>query len=252
MSKPSNINLLFSTTFIWIGLLSVIAFAVVWIFITLIFADKRKQTEELKAVMSELLSEKESLLTELHHRVKNNLHVVLSLINSQAYYASDDALAALKQSQHRIYTISLLYQKYYLTSGQTDIEMSNYLQDLITYLKDNFSTNHIIVEFHLQEVSLELSKAVSIGLIVNEVVTNALKHAFPDCRKGRIRIDLEKKDTFNKLIIADNGTGMSSPSFEQKTTTLGMNLILGLVEEVEGQLEVSGEKGTVFILTFPT
>jgi len=214
---------------------------------------RKKRSEKAKEVeIRDLLQEKEVLTNELHHRVKNNLHIINSLLNSQARFLSDDALNAIKQSQHRIQTISLLYQKYYLDGGKTSIDMSLYLSDLVNYLWDDFSAaRNINFKLDVDDIRLELSKAVSIGLIVNEVLTNSIVHAFPEKPDCVVEVYFKKYEDHYLLMLRDNGKGLS-PDFDHRhASTLGMMLINGLAEEVDADVSIGNCNGTQVRLVIP-
>ncbi|HMC86414.1 MAG TPA: sensor histidine kinase, partial [Chitinophagaceae bacterium] len=159
--------------------------------------------------LQHLVEEKEWLLKEVHHRVKNNLHTVISLLESQAAYLENDALKAIENSQHRIYAMSLIHQKLYQTEDVKTIDMSVYLPEFIRYLDESFDT-HYRIQFKLEidAINLGVSQAISIALIINEAVTNSIKYAFPLEKKGIIEITVKKVTDEITLIIADNGIGI--------------------------------------------
>jgi two-component system, sensor histidine kinase PdtaS len=193
------------------------------------------------------LVEKENMMTEIHHRVKNNLQTVVSLLESQSAYLQDDALSAIKDSQNRVHAMSLIHQKLYLSEGQlTQIELSAYMRELVAYLKDAFDTgNRIKFSLDLSEVWLDVSQAVPIGLITNEVVTNSMKHAFsgePDAAI-HVRMGTRARGVFF-LEVSDNGRGLPPDLDLARAGSLGLRLIRGLADSLNGSLRVSGEHGT--------
>lgn len=207
--------------------------------------------EEKNSKLEVLLKEKEWLIREVHHRVKNNLQMIVSLIDSQASYLNNGALDAVLDSKHRIEAMSLIHQKLYLSEDVTTVNMRWYINELITYLKDCIGSHqNILFASDLEEVYLDVSNAVPIGLILNEAITNSIKHAFPDDEPGRIHVVLGCEDEKVNLIISDNGIGLN-PDFDTRNAgSLGMNLMYGLAAEVGGQLTIDGTDGTTVSVSY--
>ena len=200
-----------------------------------------------------LVTEKEWLLKEIHHRVKNNLQIVMSLLNSQsAYIDNEPALTAIHDSQHRVHAISLIHQKLYNSENLSSIEMSVYIRELISYLSDSFDTGqHIRFELNIEPLVMDVSHAVPLGLILNEAITNAIKYAFPDGRKGSICISLGKTvDEHYLLSIADDGIGMPLHLTNKKPGSLGMSLMAGLSEDLDGNFSIENNNGTTINISF--
>lgn len=205
------------------------------------------------AALKQLVDEKEWLLKEIHHRVKNNLHMIMSLLNSQSYFLEDEAaLSAIQNSQHRIQSMSLIHQKLYMTDNLSSISMQNYINDLIEYLSDSFS-NRMNVKFHVavEDVEMDVSQAVPVGLILNEAITNSFKYAFPN-GTGNISVYLSNTISDNFCLeIIDNGIGLPQAYDLQENKSLGMKLIKGLTEDLDGTLDIaSSGKGTHIKITF--
>ena len=201
--------------------------------------------------LQRLLTEKEWLLKEIHHRVKNNLQIVMSLLNSQsAYIENDAALTAIHDSQHRVHAMSLIHQKLYGSDNVSSIDMSFYVQELVTYLRDSFdSGQRIRFELNVEPLEFDVSQAVPLGLILNEAITNSLKYAFPEERKGIISISLAKTSQKEYLlIISDNGIGL--PAEFNKKGSLGMGLMKGLSEDLDGNFSIANQNGTMIRITF--
>jgi two-component sensor histidine kinase len=208
---------------------------------------------ELNNKQKKLITEKEWLLREIHHRVKNNLQTTMSLLNMQSNYLSnDDAIEAIRNSQRRMQAMSLIHQKLYQSESLATINMKIYIEELVAYLNESFkSSGEVKFELLLQHIELDIALAIPIGLIINEAVTNAMKYAFPNNRKGKISIDLNSvsADTYS-LSIADDGVGLPSTMKVESTNSLGLNLIRGLTAQIEGKLNMEGLKGMCLNLVF--
>jgi two-component sensor histidine kinase len=214
---------------------------------------KEKEINLKNIKLQHLVEEKEWLLKEIHHRVKNNLQTIISLLNSQSAYLKDDlAISTIKNSQNRIHAMSLIHQKLYLGDNLSTINMPDYCNELVQYLKDSFSeTKYITFKIQVDQIELDISQAIPLGLIMNEVVTNAIKYAFPDKTNCIINISLiEITDNCYILIIADNGIGISNVSDLQNSNSFGMTLIQGLSDTLEGDLSIENENGITVKLAF--
>ncbi|KGO86659.1 hypothetical protein Q765_10630 [Flavobacterium rivuli WB 3.3-2 = DSM 21788] len=212
---------------------------------------KIKSTKK-DAYLTELLAERNWLLREIQHRVKNNLQIVLSLLNSQSNYLEDEtALQALHDSRNRIYSLSLIYKKLYQQDSSENVDMNVYVRELVTYLQDSYSSTTILFSINTDEIFLDVERAAPIGLIINETVTNAIKHAFTDKHIGTVNVTF-KRSGQGKLIltVADNGRGLPDGFDVNGFTSLGMNLIKGLAEEISGDLSIYNNNGTVIKLVF--
>jgi two-component sensor histidine kinase len=216
---------------------------------------QQKEINQKNISLQHLIAEKEWLLKEIHHRVKNNLHIVSSLLESQAAYLKDEALTAIKNSQHRVFAMSLIHQKlYHPEKDVTSIDMSEYLHELVKYLKDSFETGQrILFRLSLEEVSLNISIAVPLGLIMNEAITNAVKYAFPNNMQGEIIVTIKKLDQYNyRFSVEDNGVGMPE-AFDMKTArSLGLKLMTGLSEDINAAFKLESMDGTKISITFST
>lgn len=205
------------------------------------------------ASLQHLLTEKDWLLKEIHHRVKNNLHMVVGLLDTQSsFLKNEDALLAIAESQHRVQAMSLIHQRLYQSENLSSIDMHAYIYELTDYLRDCFNTG-LRIRFDLQvaPVSLPLSHSIPLGLILNEAITNAIKYAFPDNREGIITISLQC--TYGNeyvLIISDNGVGLPAGFDQQKNNSLGMTLMQGLSGDVDGSFEIENDYGTSITIVF--
>jgi two-component system, sensor histidine kinase PdtaS len=203
--------------------------------------------------LQHLLTEKEWLLKEIHHRVKNNLQIVMSLLNSQsAYIDNEPALTAIHDSQHRVHAMSLIHQKLYNTENVSTIDMSNYIRELISYLADSYDTGQRIrFNLNIEPLEMDVSQAIPLGLILNEAITNSIKYAFPDNRNGLISVSLEKNtDNRYLLTIADNGIGMPPGFDNKKPGSLGISLMKGLSEDLDGSSSIENDNGTTIKISF--
>jgi PAS domain S-box-containing protein len=212
---------------------------------------------ELKEVETRLQSsvaEKEVLLREVHHRVKNNLSVVDSLLSMQARYINDvEALKSLSDSQRRIHTMSLIHEQLYQSQDVGKVDFCEYLQRLVgnLYSSSSFNISQIELKLDIKPILLNIDNAISMGLIVNELLTNAFKHAFPN-NIGLIEVLLYESIDDNKLhlIIRDNGIGIPRNIDFKATTSLGLRLVRILTQQLRASLDLSCTLGTSFHFAF--
>lgn len=200
----------------------------------------------------ESLKQKELLLREIHHRVKNNLQVISSLLELQLEHIPDRATRQVfKDSQHRIRAMALLHQELYNSANLAGVEMPLYIRDLVSYLTRFYNTPQrgIIFETHIDDVSLEIDRAVPFGLLLNELISNALKHAFPGNRAGTIRIELTTPEP-NQLIltVSDDGVGFPAGVDIQQPTSMGLQLVNGLAWQLDATLELDRKDGASFMV----
>ena len=214
---------------------------------------QQKQIEKKNDSLQHLVAEKEWLVKEIHHRVKNNFHIVMGLLHTQlAYLQGEEAIQAVAESQQRIQAMSLVHQKLYQSDNLSAINMAGYIHELIDYLKDSFHTGHTI-RFNLQidPVKLNVSHCVPLGLILNEAITNAIKHAFPGKKEGVIDISLKSiaPDHF-LLSIKDNGVGLPATFNSTNQASMGMKLMRGLSDDLDATFKVNNNGGTEILLDF--
>lgn len=213
---------------------------------------KNEDLIHLSEKQSTLLKEKEWLLREIHHRVKNNLQITMSLLNIQSSYMETGfALDAILNSQRRMQAMSLIHIKLYQSDNLAYIDMSSYIPELVGYLKDSFSDeDFIIFELHTPSFQLDISQAVPIGLILNEAITNAIKYAFQGRNTGRIKIVMEQDDNEVYLLkIIDDGVGMPENKGDKKDS-FGMNLMRGLTQQIQGEFCIENKNGTTVTVCF--
>lgn len=196
-------------------------------------------------------AEKEFLLKEIHHRVKNNLEIVSSLLSLQASLITDPKiLDAMEQSQHRVHSMGMIHQKLYLGEKLATIEMKDYFKNLSDYIIHSFGKyERITVNIEMKELELDVDLAIPIGLIVNELITNSLKYAFPDDRKGNIILSLTKKQDLLLLEVGDDGIGMYHDSLKSGTG-FGAHLVNLLVKQLDGKMELLTNLGTTVHIQF--
>lgn len=219
----------------------------------IILQTQQEEINKKNNTLQNLVTEKEWLLREIHHRVKNNLHMVVGLLASQAeFLKSEEAVQAINNSQNRIQSMSLIHQKLYQSESLSVIDMPSYIFELTEYLKDSFEIrNSIRFILNIDSFTLPLSHSIPIGLIFNEAVTNAIKYAFPNQKHGIINISLKTTDHQNyTLIIKDNGIGLPDDFDPYNNPSLGIKLMHGLAADIEGQFLITNENGTKITLKF--
>jgi two-component sensor histidine kinase len=212
-----------------------------------------KEKDQLLSGQEQLLEEKERLLREIHHRVKNNLQVIMSLLDSQAASMADkSALSAIRESQHRVQAMALIHQKLYQSEGVARIPMKAYIEEVVAYLSDAYQlSHHIRLELQVHALQLDVTQAVPLGLIINEAITNAFKYAFPGGRAGTVRLLLEGLDENTcQLVIADDGVGLPEGYDPRRRRSLGMTLLHGFGRQLGGRLSITSPPGTTIRLVF--
>jgi len=200
------------------------------------------------------LKEKEVLLKEVHHRVKNNLQIVSSMLNLQMEKLSDaKAIELFKESQNRVRSIALFHEKLYQSRDLGRVEIADYLKGLANGLFATYGVNpdDIVLAVDTEDIPLGVDAAISCGLIVNELVSNSLKHAFPERRKGQVEVTLRSAGTDVVLEVADNGAGFPANLDFRSPGTLGLKLVAIFAEQVGGTMDLTREHGTRFSLRFP-
>lgn len=223
--------------------------------------ERKRLEDERNAMLSQLrslndelrsnLAEREVLLQEVHHRVKNNLQVISSLINMQARKLTDaTAHSALMECKTRVEAISLIHEKLYQSSDYAAVPFATYARTLLSNIVDAVGTSdtHLIIE--IEDILLSVAKAIPCGLVLNELVTNAIKHAFKQGMEGEIRVSLDRLPTgMAQLEVTDNGIGMDPTA--ARPNSLGLHLVETLVRQLDGELDVHTGDGTRFRVTFP-
>lgn len=211
----------------------------------------RKEAEEQ---IKQSLKEKETLLQEIHHRVKNNMQVIISLLNLQAATIQDEKVKTLlKESSSRVNAMALIHNYLYQSSSLSEIDLAEYFESLAGSLVSMYRTSAVNIQVHADNIKLNMDQAIPCGLIINELISNALKHAFPENKTGQIRIEAIRTQACYILQISDNGVGLPEEVVDGKMESLGLKLVRGLAEnQLGGRMSVSGEQGTRFIIEIPT
>ncbi len=213
--------------------------------------ESREGEERLRAS----LREKEVLIKEIHHRVKNNLQIIASMLNLQTGCISDDySRLALRDSQNRIRTLALVHEKLYSSGDVSQIAVKDYIRDLTSSLFKSLTeaSPSVALRLDLADVSLDLDAVIPLALILNELVSNSLQHAFPDGREGEIAVVLVPNSNSRlELVVADDGVGFPENLDYRETETLGLQLVCLLTTQLGGNIELERNDGTVFTIEFP-
>jgi len=210
---------------------------------------ERKRTDDL---VRSALREKEVLLREVHHRVKNNMQVISSLLNLQASQTSDPATKTmLEESRQRVRSIALIHEKLYNSANLGSIDFGTYLKSVTDELLRTFGRPDVSCVLDLESIPFEIDKAIPAGLIVNELLTNALRHAFPSGTKGTVRVRLHSLgDDSVELVVQDDGIGFPPGTDISAATTMGLAIVRTLVEQMQGTLAMETKGGTTCTIRF--
>jgi len=260
--KNKEIQLQEQNNYILLSAIIIVALCIV--FVLLVFNNyiKKKsiiiikQKNEALARVNDLLTqsnlEKEILLKEIHHRVKNNLQLVMSLLNIQAQDSQQISIQEfMEKGRLRIATMSLIHQSLYQADNFANINFQEYLENLVTNIKQTFEENSVDVEVQTNGTTFDLDTAIPLGLIINELVCNALKYAFPKDLKGRISIAIEKKEGQSyELRISDNGVGVVDKVTPKVAKSIGLELVSLLVKQLQGTLKQVNQAGTHYTIQF--
>ena len=215
-----------------------------------------KYSIERKNIENQLqitIKDKELLLRELHHRVKNNLMIISSLLNLQSTYIKDEESKKIfKESQNRARSMALIHERLYQSTDLKRIDFGDYIRTLAndlyhTYVMD---TNLIKLNVDVEDIKLDINTSIPLGLILNELVTNSLKHAFPKGSSGKIDIILHLQDKKYLLEVKDNGIGFTKDIDYKNTDSLGLRLVISLTDQIEGEIEFNNKLGTSFKIIF--
>jgi PAS domain S-box-containing protein len=209
--------------------------------------ERKKAEEQIKAS----LKEKEILLQEVHHRVKNNMQIISSLLNLQSRHVKDkESLGLFKSSQNRVKSMALIHERLYQSKDFTRIDVADYVQNLTNHLFITYgiSKDAVKLKMNIKDIFLDINTAIPCALIINELVSNSLKHAFPNGKKGEIQISMSplSKDEI-ELVVGDNGVGMLEDANLKNTKSLGLYLVSMLAEDqLHGEIKLDKTEGTAF------
>jgi len=220
------------------------------------YRNKQKRNEEMNQknlTLEQLVKDKEWLVKEIHHRVKNNFHTVASLLEIQSSYLKNkEALSAIRESQHRIHSMSIIHQKLYQSETLSTIHMPEYIYELVEYLRESYAIRgNIVFTLDIESIELNHSVAITLGLILNEAITNAIKYAFEGRDDGKIFISLNHISTSQTLLsIVDNGRGLPAGFKSDISLTMGMELLQGLTDDIGGHFSIGTQMGTQIKIIF--
>lgn len=211
------------------------------------------ERERAEAFTRHSLAEKEELLKEVHHRVKNNLQVIISLLNMQAFQIRDERVLALfQETRNRVLAISSIHELLYRAESFAQIKLSDYARQLVSGLVRFYGLEQRVrVEIVGDDITLELERAVPYGMLLNELVSNACKHAFPSPQTGTLAIGIEREGDDIVLTATDTGPGLPDGFDYQKASSLGLKLVHGLVRQLRGTIEIASRPGTRVAVRFP-
>jgi len=212
---------------------------------------QERKTKELEIM--EGTKQKENLLKEIHHRVKNNFAILVSLINMQmAQTKNQELFQSLTNLQLRIRTMALVHEMLYRSKDFENISFSDYLRSLASVIAGTYNRRDIELTFEADESVMDIEASIPLGLIVNEILSNSYKHAFPDGRSGNIRISFrtDKENGNYCLILQDNGIGMPAGLALDQYKSMGLQVVQILCQQIEGDLELVNGKGTKFTITY--
>jgi two-component sensor histidine kinase len=218
-------------------------------------AELEQRVQARTADLTSTLREREVLLQEVHHRVKNNLSAIASLIEMQTRRLPEGAgRNALQECHGRVHAIALVHEKLYRSKNYANVTFADYIRSLAgdVFQATGSSSSAISLILAVADVVMTVDKAIPCGLILNELITNALKHAFPGGRRGAVRVELARTDGGQLcLLVADDGVGLPEGFAVQEASTLGLRLIGTLARQLDAKLTVRQSHGTSFELTFP-
>ncbi len=222
---------------------------------TRIVGTLRDRTERVNTEkkIKESLEEKEMLLKEIHHRVKNNLMIISSLLNLQSRYIKDKASQDIfKESQNRARSMALIHERLYQSTDLKRIDFGEYITSLANELFHTYVADPGLIELkiNVDDIFLDINTAIPLGLIVNELITNSLKHAFPDGMSGEIIVNFHPIDEHYEFTVKDNGIGFPEDLDFQNTESLGLQMVTSLTDQIDGEIELDRNNGTEFKITF--
>lgn len=210
--------------------------------------------QEMSEQLKSYLAEKELMIQEIHHRVKNNLQIISSILNMQAGSITDSyALDALNISRQRISTIASIHNSLYRQSNGIQVSVTAYVGDIITSISKLYDRSGKKIKIHrdIDEFETSMKYSVNIALVLNELITNSYKHAFSDRTSGNIYVGIKKKPDIIEIALSDDGTGIPGNIDPDTTNSIGLMLVKALVDQMNGDINLSSGNGTTFSITLP-
>ncbi len=212
-------------------------------------SDLKQREKELQ----DSINEKQVLLQEIHHRVKNNLAVISGLLELQLNEYEDPVFQRLiQESQSRIRTMAMIHEKLYRSENLSRIPMLEYVEDLVGQIRKGIKIGekHISIDINIEDIELNINQAIPFALALNEILSNALEHAFKNQQKGKVVVELYEEDNFIHSTIKDNGQGMSESQKMGQSSSLGMTLIRALLTQIDADWGIDGEHGVTYSIRF--
>ncbi len=214
--------------------------------------ERKRQIAEMNLLKS--LEEKEILLKEVHHRVKNNMQIISSILKMQERLIDDPKLkTVLGESQNRIRSMALIHENLYRNENLANIQFKNYVQSLVNTISRGYFDlkGKVSFKFDIEDVFLPIDIGIPCGLIINELISNSFKHAFPNHEKGIIKIVLQKQDNGSyRMSVTDNGIGIDPTFRPENANSLGMRIVFKLIQQIDGELSYNFENGTSYNILF--
>jgi len=211
--------------------------------------DQKKMSERIKRS----LEEKETLLKEVHHRVKNNLQIISSILSLQGNVVKDQHLIdVLQESRNRIQSMSFIHESLYTDAEFSSVDIRHYVHGLCRNLQYTYTLEgrEIELQIEVEEIHLILDQAIPCGLIINELISNAFKHAYGPGEKGEIRIDIAEKEGLMHVCVSDDGKGIPAEWDIEESDSLGLQLVYTLTEQIDGEITLTSGEGTEYLITF--
>jgi two-component sensor histidine kinase len=222
--------------------------------LAIMFFWRYQQKRKLNEILDQRNKEKDFLLQEIHHRVKNNLQILSSLLNLQADYIKDEsALNAITEGRNRVQSMAFIHQQLYSDNNVTAVNMKDYLADLCGHLSDSFSSDQktIDISYDVQVEFFDVETAIPLGLIVNELITNSIKYAFNQRDSGFIKVTLWLNESGQLcLLVKDDGEGVTDTEDAGDMASFGTDLIKMLSQKLKGTIEVDSDAGYATTITF--
>lgn len=212
-----------------------------------------KENLKLRKQLKLALKEKEILIKEIHHRVKNNLMIISSLLDIQSRYLKDkESIEVFKDSQNRALSMAIIHELLYQSSDLKSIELVKFINSLSKELFRAYGIESRLIklEINVDDVNLDIDTAIPLGLITNELITNSLKYAFPEGESGEIKVDFHSLNDHYEFTVKDNGVGFPAELDFHNTDSLGLKLVTILTDQIEGVIELDRSEGTFFKITF--